>query len=911
MRWIKTFLTGVHNLFSANRVAAELDEELDSFIEAALEDKMRSGYDRAEALRQIHLDMGSHESIKERVRDVRWETLADGLLRDIRSAFRSLWKNPLFAAVAVISLSLGIGANTAIFTLIDRLLLVSLPVHDPAALVAFGKQVGGGEIDGIPPGPLDLFPYDFFQQLESPANLLKDVCAYSSFTPQVSLRISDSSSQPARQGLTHLVSGNFFQVLGATPILGRALSVKDEFLRRPVVVASYRFWQDALLGDPDVIGRVIRINNSSFAIIGVMPSRFTGVSPADDDPDFWAPLTMQREITLQPSLLAPRGLFWLHLMGRAQSGVTPAQVQAWITPRLQHYMVAREGPILSNTRLKEIQRIFVNVLPGDHGISVLRARYTEPLSVLMGLVVLVLLIACANLANYLLARAASRERELSTRLALGSGRARVVQQLLCEAMVLALTGGAAGLGISYAATAALIRFIGAGSTHLALSPAPDTRVLFFTLLVSLLTGVAFGLAPIVRVRNLDLAPIVQSNVRSAVTAAGPGTRWFARCLVVSQVALSLLLLVTAGLFVRTLHNLENEDFGFSRKRVVIASFNAKLAGYRPEQLNSLYARMTNAVTALPGVESASVSGVPPIHEGNWISPIYFKARESVQGDTSTLLDRVGPGYFSTVGIPLIRGRAIGPEDNAASLKAAVVNQAAADYFFPHDDAIGRVFTVADPSVKGEFQIIGIVRNSTYGSPRDKQQRMTYLPVAQLSGDDAYAYVLELKGRPDPSGIRRALAKVDPNLPVTDIKSMAEQTDLQLANEILISRLSTVFALLALALACIGIYGVVSYDVLRRSGEIGIRLALGADRASILGMVLRESLSMLAVAIALGLPATLAAGRLFQSQLFGLKVWDPETLFTCVLAIGALMLVSAYVPARRAAIVDPAVTLRHE
>ncbi len=731
----------------------------------------------------------------------------------------------------------------------------------------------------------------------------------------MSYRLSSNAQAPAELGLSHLVSANFFDVLGAKPLLGRTFDTSEASGQEATAVVSYRFWQESLGGDAGALGRAIRINGTSFALIGVMPPRFYGVSLDQRAPDFWLPLAFQPEVMLQPSLLAPHALYWLHLMGRRNPEAPLARIQAWMTSQLQAYMMDREGPQVSETRRREIRGIFVPALPGDRGISDLRDRYSEPLKVLMGIVVLVLLIACANLANFLLARASSREREFATRLALGSAPARIVRSLLTEALLLALAGGCLGLLFSYFVTRGLIKFVAAGALHTALSAVPDTRILLFTLGVSVLTGLLFGLAPALRIRRLSVAPAEQASARGAAGSGGRSRFTLPKLLTASQVILSLTLVSSTGLFARTLHNLEKSDFGFNRHRLLLVSFGAKFAGYKPEQVYGLYDRMLEAVAALPGVRSASVSGTPPINAGRWNSPIYFTGNVAEKKDTSTLLERIGPHYFETVSIPVLRGRTIGRRDTLNALKVAVVNKAAADYFFPNGDAIGRVFTVADPSVKGAFQIIGIVGNSIYRSPRTPQERMVYLPVAQLTGDDAYAYCLEIQTSGEPAGViaevRRALAGVDPNLPIVDVKTIAEQTQHQLANEILVSRLSGFFSLLALSLACIGLYGIMTYNVLRRSGEIGIRMTLGAQSGTVLWMVLSESLMLLAVGIAVGLPATLAVTRLFQSQLFGLSPWDPVTLLGAVLTISAVVLVSAWFPARRATRVDPLVTLRYQ
>jgi predicted permease len=835
----------------------------------------------------------------------------ENVFQDIRYGLRMLRKSPGFTAVAVLTLALGIGANTAIFSLINSLMLKSLPVRNPQELVAFGEEDGGGQIDGIDPGPLDIFTYDFYQRIATQQQFFQGITAYASFTTQVSV---GTGSGTKTQAFSHLVSGNFFSVLGAEPILGRAFVPSDSDVagRNPVAVLSYRYWQQVLAGDPDVIGRSIKINDAQFTVAGVMPASFYGVELNEQPPDMWLPVSMQREVMMQPSLLDPHGLFWLHMMGRAKPGVQLREAQAWVTAQLQHFMMDREGAQISAARREEIKKIYVDLLPGSAGISHLRNQYSAPLRILMGAVGLVLLIACANLANFL-AKAASREREISTRLALGATRGRIMGQILTEALLLALIGGALGLLFAFWGTRALIAFIIGDATHTAIVASPDPRVLAFTFLVAMVTGVAFGIVPALRISRVGGSPSLTANARNPLGRSG---RVLPKVLIAAQVMLSLILLAGAGLMVATLRNLSKQNFGFDREHVLLVRFNAKFAGYKPQQLNGLYERMLTRFEALPGVRSASLSGVPQINRGAWNSPIKVQGRAlEPNKDQSTLLNRVGPRYFETIGIPVLRGREIGAQDSAGSTQVVVVNKALADHFFPQGDAIGRSFTVGDPSVKGVWQIIGIVGNSKLVSPREEPQRMAYFPAKQLTDDDQYVYWVQIKATGDPAllagAVRGAFAEIDPNLPVLTVKTISEQVDRRMDNERFISQLSGAFSLLALLLACIGLYGVMNYEVSRRTNEIGVRMALGAQSEGVLWLVLKESLLFLGVGIAVGIPAALAVTRLLKGQLFGLGASDPRTFALAVFVVCIVTLVSAYFPARRATKVDPMVALRYE
>jgi predicted permease len=842
-----------------------------------------------------------------------------GLFQDLRFALRQWRNSPGFTAVAILSLALGIGANTAIFTLINSLILKSLPVRQPQQLVSFGKEIDGGQVDGIGPGPLDIFTYDFYQQVERQHDPFQDVCAFSSFPVMVSVRPSSSADGPASQAISHLVSGNFFQVLGAEPFLGRPFSFEDADApgRNPVAVISYRYWQQTLAADASVLGKTIAINGTPFTVIGVMPAKFYGVELNEESPDMWLPLTMQREAMVQNSLLNPHGLYWLHMMARAKDGISLQQAQAWINNQVRQFMVAREGAQISSARRQEIQGVYVELLPGGHGLSHLREQFSQPLRILLFVVVLVLVIACANLANFLLAKAASREREISTRLALGATQWHVMRQIFSETALLSLSGGALGLVLAFWGTRFLIYFVVAGAKSTALDARPDFRVLVFTLGVSLLTSLLFGIAPALRASRLGVIPSLSGAARTASGSSGAPSRLLPKVLVVAQVTFSLVLLAGAGLFVRTLQNLESQDFGFNRNNVLLAEFNAKFAGYKPQQLNGLHERILSRLNALPGVRSAALSGVPALSMGNWDSPIFIQGRTPVPNENiSTLINRVSSGYFETMGIPLLRGRAIGPQDTATSPKAVVVNQSAADYFFPKGDAIGHQFTIADPGVPGLWQIVGVVRDSKYGNPREsKPQRMIYLPLTQMTGDDSFAYWLQIRTAGDPASaageLRAAIAEVDHNLPILDAKTITEHVAIFMDNERLISQLSSFFSFLALTLACIGLYGVMTYNVVRRTNEIGIRMALGAQNSRVLWMVLKESLLLLGIGIALGVPATLAATRFVQTQLFGLSPSDPFTLTAAILMIAVVTLATAFFPAHRAAKVDPMVALRYE
>jgi predicted permease len=841
----------------------------------------------------------------------------DRLRMDVRYALRTLLKNPGFTAMAVVSLALGIGANTAIFTLINGVLLTSLPVAEPRQLVSFGKGEGGGVWGGYPEGAVDLFSYDFYKQVEREEKPLEGLCAFGSFPVAVSVRPA-GSARVAGHAISQLVSGSYFPVLGVNAVLGRMIEPADDDApgAHPVAVLSHRYWQRELAGDSGVVGQVLTVNGTAFTVVGVAPRSFYGTSLDNEAPDLWLPLTMQAQAMLRPSLLDPRGPYWLHLMGRRSASVGIPQIQEWVNLRLRQHLNAREGERVAPERLREIQATFVQLVDGGRGASLLRTNYREPLLLLMGMVAMVLLIACANLANFLLAKAASREREISTRFALGAGRLQVVRQMLTETLLLALMGGGLGLLFAAWATHVLVDFVVGPTTSSTFDPSLDPLVLAFTLGVSLLTGLLFGLAPALRVSRMSPLEGLKTSARTVAGGGRAGRFPLPKILVTAQVAVSLVLLVGAGLFTRTLNNLVHQDFGFDPENVLQAHFDPRIAGYKPEQLDALYDLVLDRVQALPGVRSATLASIPPLSNIRWNGPIEVPGHVAPPGENViSSVNGVAPRYFETVGTPLLRGRPIGREDKANSPRVAVVNETFASAFFPRDEALGRRVRFGEPGLSGDWEIVGVMKDSKYNSPRETAQRMVYVPLTQLSADDRYAGFMQVRTTADPAraaaAVRQALSEVDHDLPVLGVTTMREEVARFTTQEALISRLSGFFSLLAVLLAGIGLYGIMSYAVARRTNEIGIRLALGAGRNGVLWMVLKESLRLLAAGLALGVPLALAATGLVRTHLFGLGPSDPVTLAAAITCISVATALAGYLPARRATRVDPMVALRYE
>jgi predicted permease len=942
--------SGLRALTGRTRVEHDLDEELRGFIDASTQAKRRAGMTPEQAARAARVEMGSANSVKHLVWSSRWESTLEGLLQDTRISVRMLAKSPGFTGIALLSLALGIGGNTAIFTLINQVMLRNLPVDHPEQLVNFNKNLGGGELGGIDLGDYGVFPWYFARQLAQDPGPFQGIAYFGSFSAKVSMRFSGSggavdANSPALLAPASLVSGNFFTVAGAHAMMGRTVMPADDATpdTGAVIVLSYHFWQQSLSADPAILGKTISINGTPFDVIGVMPEAFHGVKLELEPPAVWAPMSMQTVVMKQPSMLTPNdGLYFINVFGRlngsaARDKAVLTHGQTWLDQQIRAGIRTHEGASILPERLQEINRISVPLVGISRGASSVRDTYGDPLKILMGVVALVLLIACANLANFLLARATTRKREIATRLALGSSRTRIARQSLIETLLLAITGGALGLVLAFAATRVLIRFVSQGNAYIAMNPTPDTTVMLFTLGLSLFTGLLFGLAPAILAARTGAAGNLNTGNRTAQSAGGKSARFWPKTLVTAQVMVSLLLLVAAGLFLRTLHNLKNQDYGFERSHLLLADFNAKVAGYKPSQTAGLYQRLLERMSGLPGIESVALAVTVPISHGNWASSVHVPGYTPAPKESMiSMLNRVSGQYFETAGIPIVAGRPIRDSDTANAQKVVVVNETIAKRYFPKGNALGQTIKIDLDGEPGPLLIVGIARDTKIGEPRStKPSNMTYLALSQIDAympvaapapgaapntaavpqenQDRFVGELMLRTTVDPArsvnDVRTAMASVDSNLPLTQIITIHDQIDSFMTHDELISSLTGMFAVLALLLAAIGLYGVMSYNVVRRTNEIGIRIALGAQAQKVLWMVLSESLLLLAIGVVLGLPLTLFATRYIKDQLFGLSALDPTTFAVALIVVSGMTLVAAWLPARRAAKVDPMVALR--
>lgn len=948
MGWLIRFTSGMRALFQRQRVRRELDEEIAEYLEAAAARNEGLGMSPDAARRAAVVQMGSVTSIRQQVWESHWESILDTLFQDLRLSVRSLLKRPGFTLVALLSLALGIGANVAIFTLVRQVLLQELPVKHPELLVTFGEAERGGIGGGIDIGQFDLFPWYFARHLELDPGPFQGIAAFGSVSDKVILRRAfstesrDVSSTPT-MAAANLVSGNYFQVLGAQAMIGRTITPFDATNpgTAAVVVLSYSCWQRFFASDPAIVGQTVALNNTPFTVIGVMPRSFQGIKIDVEPVALWTPDTMQPVVLRQPSLLTPQsGLYFLHMFGRlapeaAKNKDAWSRSQDWLNQRIHNAIRDRDGASLSTGRLQEINREVVPLIPAAHGVSSIRSQYGNSLRILMGIVVLILLIACANLANFLLARAAGSQRETATRLALGSSRARIVCQSLIHSSVLSLAGGLLGLVFAFLCTRALIAFISSGSQTVSLNPRPDPGILLFAMILSVLTAILFGLAPALISSRTGRS--LSSGFTTRTMQAGRSSRFWPKALVTVQIVFSLVLLIVAGLFIRTLRNLQDQPYGFERSQLVIAQFNPRLAGYRPDQTAALYQRLIDRLHALPGVRSAALAATPPIHSGGWSSLISMSGYTPAPKENMlSMLNRVSGEYFETAGIPIAAGRGITDADSSGRLKVAVVNQTLARHFFPKGDAIGRQVTLEIDSAPGPWQIVGIAQDSRSSNPRDTGPiRMVYVPLAQIEpflpnpradsaarggkpntaeeNQDRFVNVILLRTTGDPkrvtATIQSAVSSVDPNLPLFNVVPIQQQISKFISHDELISTVSIIFSLLALLLASIGLYGVMSYHVQCRRSEIGIRIALGAQVSVVRWMIVRESLLLLAIGLALGIPLALASKQLIQHELFGISAADPITFAAAIFMVGGMTIFASWLPANHASKIDPLVALR--
>ncbi len=836
------------------------------------------------------------------------------LFQDVRFGLRMLAKSPGFTAVVMLTLAIGIGANTAIFTLVHAIMLKSLPVGNPAQLY----RVGSGEnccVIGEFQDNWGIYSYDLYKQFRDHTPQFSQLAAFQGGRDDLSVRRA-GSSQTAQPFIGEFVSGNYFQTFGLSAFLGRPLTAEDDKPgAAPVAVMSYRAWQQNFGSDSGVVGATMIINTVPYTVVGVAPPGFYGDRLESDPPHFWFPLATEPGLRGRNSMLNGSGGHWLYVIGRLRPGANVAAVQAELTAQLQHWIAAR--PDVEARDRPNIPQQHIALVPGGAGVQQLQFYAKDGLRLLAVLSGLVLLIACANIANLLLARAAARHGETAIRAALGAARWRMIRQMVVESVLLAVLGGAAGLYVAYGAAGAILQMAFRGAHYVPISAEPSMPVLAFALFISLLTGIVFGAAPAWFSTRVDPADALRGAGRGMVER-GALTR---RSLVVVQVALSATLLVGAGLLTRSLGNLEDQQFGFVPEGKFIVRFNPALAGYAPEKLGALYQQLEPRLRLIPGVLSAAYSQYSPMQFANWEDNIHVEGHPPDERIYASFL-RVSPHYFETIGTRLLRGRLIGEQDTSASRAVAVVSEAFVRKYFPKDDPIGKHFGLDEVSNSQNYEIVGVVADTKYTEPREAVHPFFFLPFLQHpQGEPAYmvrsqyagAIELRVAGRPEnlQAAVRRTLSDINPDLTVLDMVSFEEQVSRNFNQERLISQLTSLFGLVALILACVGLYGVTAFTVARRTNEIGIRRALGAGWGSVLSLVMRGVAWQVGLGLLLGIPLALAGGKLLESELYGVKSYDPLIVAMAAMVLIACTVAASLVPARRAIKVDPMVALRYE
>ena len=821
-------------------------------------------------------------------------------LKEVRYGCRTLLRNPGFTAVAVLSLALGIGANTAIFSFIDTILLRLLPVQDPKTLVLFGEGTRRGNSNGPVSGPMQQFSWREYRDFRKTNSAFSDILAVDSQTLRAYARFGDGAPEGL---LSTFVSGNFFDVLGVKPELGRVFDAAVDSGPSPLAVISDSFWTRRFHRRPEIVGQTFRMSGRDYTVIGVAARNFFGTR-VGEIPDMWIPVTMQSAFAESDSIsIADPQSHFLNIIGRLKPGVTMGAAAANLT------LVYRQ--LLPSYQKEPLRQARIDMTPADRGMSTsVRPRYRAPLIVLMIVVALVLAIACANVANLLVALGAKRQREMAIRVAIGAARGRVVRQVLTEGLLLSAAAGCLGILIAAGAGKVLVHLISTGARTLPLGFEPDWRVLAFTTAVSLLTGVLFGMAPALRASRVD----VVSSLKESRASLSSERVSFGRALVAGQVAVSLTLLITAGLLLRSFGNLMDADLGFNRQNVLLFKIDSESSGYqRDARLSDLYARIDSRVAAVPGVVAESVI-LRSFDEGRWGEGIGVPGMNLPENERNISLNFVTPGFFQTFRIPLLAGRPLDNRDQPGAALAAVVNETFAKRVFGGASAaLGRTFSMAPLTEKDQpYTVVGVARDVTANDVRDKPEPFAWLPLAQ---GPVYAGTIAVRVAGDATSLaanlRSAIHGLEPNLPIRRTTTLADEVGDSFVGERAIAQLSSFFAALALLLSAIGLYGTISFAVARRTSEIGIRLALGAERVGVLGMVLTDAMLLVAVGAVIGLPLAFAAGHAMQSLLYGLSGFDLLSSALAVLALAAVAALAGYLPARRAANLDPMAALRYE
>ena len=917
MKILRRFFKRLSSRTSVLKDEERLRAEIEAHIAFQTEENIRAGFSAEDARREAVWKFGPVEALKESYREQRGLPAMETLIQDTRYALRRLRTAPAFTAATVLTLALGIGATTSIFTLVHAVLLQSLPVANPAELVRLGKETrccywGGYDQDK----EFSLTSYDLYKYFRDNTKEFTELSAFSASTHLLGIR-RPGGSEPAQSYPGEYVSGNYFATFGIHAYAGRLLTAADDSPGAPeVAVMSYRLWQQKFGADRSIIGGLFTFDNKPFTVVGIAPPRFFGDTLRNNPPDFFIPLNT----SLVADDLNDEGEAWLDLIGRMKPVARQASIEAEMRVELKQWLLSHWGDMNANARANlPGQTLYLS--PGGAGITSMREDYKHWLQILMTVSGFVLLIVCANVASLMLVRGMQRRRQTSLSIALGARTSRVVRQPLIESILLSLCGGAAGLGIAFAGTSLILRFAFPSLRGLAaipISASPSLAVLLFALGVSVIVGVAFGVVPAWMATRVDPIEALRGASRSTART-GSFSR---KTLVVIQAALSLVLLAVSGLLTATLHRLETQDFGFEQDRRIIAHMDPRLGGYPSAQLTTLFDRIHNSIAAIPGVESVALCMYSPLNGNNWGAPVWVDGQPppGPKEDTFASMDRTTAGYFGAIGNPILRGRGITQQDTSESRHVAVINEAFARRFFGSQDPVGRHFGRLESESSRLYEVVGVAKDARYLTFNlDKPVNpIFFLPGVQhdVPDNDPGSHYLQdivIVMRP---GVRlpdtqlaQAMASVDPNLPLIWIRPLSEQVANLFRQQRLIARLTSFFGILSLVLACIGIYGVTAYNAESRVTEIGVRMALGANRRDAVAIILRGTFGLIVIGLVLGLPLTFAAGRFLGNQLYGMNPYDPFVVLTAVAALGLSAFFASLVPALRVSRISPMEALR--
>ena len=929
------FLQKLKWLFRGCDKEGELAEELRFHLEAEAKERRDEGMPESDAEWAARRELGNAALLKEDTRAAWTWIWVEHLIQDLRYAVRTMARNPLFTAMAALSLALGIGANTAIYSFMDALLMRSLPVSDPGSLAVLNwhnKIERGSVFHGGSGSTYDdpkygttarIFPYPAFELFQKSDGIFASLFAYYP-TRDLNLVIHNQ----AEIGSGEYVSGEYFRGLGVTPAAGRLLIPDDDRAGAPpVIMLGFAFAQARFGEVGSAVGQPILVDNLPFTVAGVAPPGFLGVDPSIAA-QFYIP--MHANLLLQPTGV-PGGIstkryldgndYWIEMMGRLRPGVTMAQAQASLAPMFDRWVATT-----ATTELERKNLPGLHLTDGANGLDTLRRQYSKPFYFLFAMVGLILAIACANIANLLLARATARQREMAVRLSMGAGRWRVIRQLLTESLVLAALGGAAGILFAMGGVRFLTLLLTGGSDPFTLHAELNWHVLAAAAALSLTTGLLFGLAPALRATRVEVMPVLKGDQAIDRRPRIPWLRFtLNHALVVSQIAISVLLLVGAGLFVRTLSNLQSVDLGFHQDHVLLFKLNAQQAGHRDPEILSFYGDLQRQFQAIPLVRGATLSNSPLVGEGTWGSPVIPVGKPPLQEAPdghgrgsprmSTHILTTGPVFFTTMGIPLRAGREFDERDHLGSPPVAIVNEVWAKANLGEQNPMGQhALMTTRGRPPQDLEIIGVAKNARYGDLKGEYPAVVYMAFQQnLYPSNDITFALRTAGDPLEliNTVNQIVHRADPRVPVMKVSTQAAMIQQTMGAEILFARLCTGFAALALGIACVGLYGTMAYMVARRTGEIGIRMAVGARREQVVWMVLRQVLIMAAVGLTIGVPVAYASARLVESSLYGIKANDPAALGIAMGTLFVAAMLAGYAPARRASRVDPMAALRHQ